>query len=249
MNILSTIAQLAQMLSGFECIDLAHTIERGMPKWPTHPQIVIDPSIVHEHDGYYCQSLVMGEHTGSHVDAPAHIIPSMMECTIETYPVDILFAPAVKYELWKLKPQSGSRITAAQILNMEKEMGDSAGEGEIVLLDFGWEQYWRTDRDWKYYATNQPGLAEDATKLFAERKVKAVGSDTVACDTPVKDGYEMKSYGHQDHWLPNHIFIMEMLRNFSKLPRRCYFIATALKIKNGSGSPIRPVALVPKQND
>ena len=126
-------------------------------------------------------------------------------------------------------------------------MGDSAREGDVVLLEFGWQKFWKTDANWKYYATNEPGLDEEAVQLFADRKVRAVGSDTIACDTPVKDGIEYKSYGHQNYWLPNQILIMEMLHNLDKLPTRCYFIALPLKIKNGSGSPIRPVALKPRK--
>mgnify|MGYP002941905848 FL=1 len=91
---------------------------------------------------------------------------------------------------------------------------------------------------------NEPGLSEEACALFAERKIRAIGSDTIACDTPVKDGYEYFSYGHHNSFLPNEIFIMEMLMNLEKLPRRCYFMAIPLKIKNGSGSPIRPFAIL-----
>ena len=97
---------------------------------------------------------------------------------------------------------------------------------------------------WQHYAPNQPGLSQEACALFAERQIRAIGSDTIACDTPVKDGYEYFSYGHHDSFLPNEIFIMEMLMNLEKLPRRCYFMAIPLKIKNGSGSPIRPFAIL-----
>ena len=235
---------LDQVLKNAKVVDLSPTIEHGMPKWPTHPQIIVDPTVTHDHDGYYCNSLVMGEHTGAHVDCPAHIIPSMMNCTVETYPANMLFGPAIKYDLYKLQAAPGDRITKEQILALEAEMGDQAEKDDVVLLDFGWQQYWKTDASWKYYALNEPGLSEEVCDLFAERGVKAVGSDTVACDTPVIKGEELHSYGHRKSWLPNHIFIMEMLMNLGELPRRSYFMAIPLKIKNGSGSPIRPIAII-----
>lgn len=238
--------ELQETLSKFKVVDLAHTIEKGIPKWPTHPQIIIDHSCSYEHDGYFNQCLIMGEHTGSHVDAPAHTVPEKSECTVDTLPVDAICGQAVMYNLYELGPMPGERIPASAILKLEDKMKDSAKEGEIAILNFGWEQFWRTDRDWKFYATNEPGLGEDAVKLFADRKVRAVGCDTIACDTPVKDGYEMLSYGHYRHWLPNGILIIEELRNLKELPVRFYFVAAPLKIKNGSGSPIRPFALVPK---
>lgn len=236
--------QLNQLIGEAEIVDLSPTIEHNMPKWPTHPQIIVDPTITHAHDGYYCQTLVMGEHTGAHVDCPAHILPEMQDKTVDKYGPTMVMGPAVKYDIFRLNAQPGDRITKEQILELENQMGDRAGAGDIVLLDFGYQQYWKLDNTWKYYALNEPGLSEEACALFAERKIRAIGSDTIACDTPVKDGYEYFSYGHHNSFLPNEIFIMEMLMNLEKLPRRCYFMAIPLKIKNGSGSPIRPFAIL-----
>ncbi len=236
--------ELDSLFDKAHIIDLSPLIEKGMPKWPTHPQVIVDPTITHEHDGYYCQSLVMGEHTGAHVDCPPHIIPSMMDHSVDTYPADMLFGPAIKYEMYKLNSKPGDRISKEQILQLEEEMGDKAGKGDIVLMEFDYQKYWKTDCEWKYYALNEPGLSEEACELFAERGVRAVGSDTIACDTPVIDGKELISYGHKKCWLPNEIFILEMLMNLNKVPTRSYFMALPLKIKNGSGSPIRPIVVV-----
>lgn len=244
---MNTIEQLDALLKGFEFIDLAPLLENGIPRWPTHPPVMISPVITHDHDKYYCQNLCMGEHSGAHVDAPAHQIPEMMHKTIERYPASILFSQAVVYPLWRLGKQPGERISAQEIREMERDMGTAVGPGEIALLDFGWFKYWATTKQWQYYAENEPGLAEDAVLLFAHRKVRAVGSDTISCDMPVKDGKGERTYGHKDHWLPQDILIMEELQNLGRLPVRCYFMALPLKIKNGSGSPIRPVALVPKE--
>lgn len=235
---------LTQLINEAEIVDLSPTIEHNMPKWPTHPQVIVDPTITHEHDGYYCQTIVMGEHTGAHVDCPAHILPEMMDKTVDTYPANMIMGPAIKYDMYKLNAKPGQRITKEEILRLEDEMGDCAGAGDIVLMDFGYQKHWRLDKEWKYYALNEPGLALDATEMFAERNIRAFGTDTIAADTPVENGYEHFSYGHHNSFLPNEIFIMEMLMNLDKLPRRSYFMAIPLKLKNGSGSPIRPFAIV-----
>ncbi|MFA7559974.1 MAG: hypothetical protein WCY61_04530, partial [Sphaerochaeta sp.] len=96
----------------------------------------------------------------------------------------------------------------------------------------------------EYFATNAPGLDEEVTQLFVKRRVRAVGSDTASCDMPVKDGKPSYAYGHEKHWLPNEIFIIEMLANLELIENRCFFIALPLKIEGGSGSPIRPIALI-----
>lgn len=234
---------LEEIINSSTCVDLSPTLEKGIPKCPPHPTLIIDPSITHEHDGFYCQTLVLGEHTGAHVDAPAHMIPEMMNETIDTFPAHILLAPALKYDLFKLGMGPGEAVAREQILKLEEEMGDSVGEDEIAVLHFGHQKYWTTGRDSQYYAENEPGLSEDAVKLFAERRVKAVACDTIACDTPIIQGREISAYGHRKYWLPNRILIIEVLQNLDKLPDRFYFMALPLKIKNGSGSPIRPIGI------
>lgn len=233
---------LHEIMSASSCVDLSPVIENGMPKFPSHPSVVVDPAITHEHDGFYCQTLTMGEHSGAHVDAPAHIVSSMMDSTIDTFPAHFLCAPAIKYDLFK-RIEPGKPVTRSQILQHEEEMGDAVRQGEIAILHFGHQQYWSTGRDAYLFAHNEPGLDEDAVKLFAQRGVKAVGCDTPSCDIVIRDGVEISAYGHQKHWLPNKILIIEVLQNLDKLPRRFYFMALPLKIKNGSGSPIRPIAV------
>lgn len=186
----------------------------------------------------------MDEQTGAHVDCPAYMLPEQMDKTIDTYPVNVLFAPAVKYNLSEIGILPGEYVTREDIPWLEEEIQDSVSEGEIALLDFGWMQYWASDANWKHYALDVPGLSEDAAALFAERKVKAVGTDTIACDTPIVNGKEYFSYSHKKYWLPNGILMMKMLANLDKLPTRSYFMAIPLKIKNGSGSPIRPLAFI-----
>ena len=66
------LTQLVELLTEFDVVDLSPTLENDIPRWPTHPPLVIQPTVTHAHDGYYCQTVFMGEHTGAHVDAPAH---------------------------------------------------------------------------------------------------------------------------------------------------------------------------------
>ena len=228
--------------------DLAPVLEEGIPKFPSHPALEIDKTFVYERDGFFSQTIKIGEHVGTHVDAPAHMQPLMMEDTIEKVPAGYLIAPAVVYDIASLNLKAGEKATLEDILLLEKRMNTAVGEGEIALIHYGWGKYWEIGEKGKFYSLNEPGLEEAAVKLFAERKVRAVGSDTVGCESPIKDGVFLDSgHGHDTYWLKNHILIMEILMNLDKLPPRCYFLALPLKIKNGSGSPIRPIALVPKK--
>jgi kynurenine formamidase len=85
-------------------------------------------------------------------------------------------------------------------------------------------------------------MDEKVTVLFAERGVRAVGSDTIGCEIPMVKGVSGESPGHRRHWLPNGILIVECLAQLEKLPLRSFLIASPLPIQNGSGSPLRPIA-------
>lgn len=236
---------LAELISRFQVVDLSPKLERGIPRWPMHPHLVIDQTVMHERDGYYCQTISMAEHTGAHVDAPAHAHADRMHQTIDLVPPDRLIGAATVYHFADRNLEPGELLSADDFERHERKHGARVGEGEIALIDFGWMQrYWRTDSKASWYAMNQPGLDEGAARFLRERGVKAVGSDTLACDTPIVDGKPGPAPGHEIHWLPNEILIMEGLANLHLLPPRCLFIAIPLKIDRGSGSPIRPIGLI-----
>jgi kynurenine formamidase len=234
------VQQLADLLRSMTAVDLAPRLEPGMPKYPSHPHLVIDPTVTHSRNGYYCQTLSMPEHVGCHVDAPAHTVPKMMDATIETFAADHLFGPAILYNFSRREWQPGQMLTADDVRAYEREHDVQAGPGDMPLICFGWHRrYWDSPA---FYERNEPGMNEDVTVLFAERRVRAVGSDTIACEIPLEKGVAGESPGHRRHWLPNGILIVECLAQLEKLPLRSYLVTAPLPIRNGSGSPLRPIA-------
>ncbi|TLV10708.1 cyclase family protein [Klebsiella indica] len=233
-------------LRSMRAVDLAPRLERGIPRWPTHPHFFVDPTIGYEHDGYYCQSLVMPEHIGCHVDAPAHVSSQRKDDTIDTLPVDALVASATVYDFSDREWKPGDLLTADDIEAWEKRHGCAVRPGDIALVNFGWlRDYWRRDSRAQWYATNSPGMNEDVAILFKERGVIAVGADTIACEGALVEGKIVDMPGHQRHWLPNGILILESVANMEQLSKQCLFVASALPIARGSGSPLRPIAYCP----
>jgi kynurenine formamidase len=137
----------------------------------------------------------------------------------------------------------GELLTLQDILAYEDRHGAPAGENEIALINFGWlKRYWSTGSSGQFYARNQPGMNEDVVRLFFDRKLAAVGADTIACEIAMVDGIAGPEHGHSTYWLPNNILILECVANLELLPRSCFVFALPLKLKEGSGSPLRPVA-------
>jgi arylformamidase len=244
-----TLDALVASLGNGEWYDLTPLIENGMPRWPSHPPVVVHPTITHEHDGYFNQTVFMSEHSGAHVDAPVHAHPGAR--TMESFPAEFLIGPA-KVVHWEDREwEPGQLARADEVLAWERASGRTIAAGDIVLVNYGWlAGRWRTDGQWRWYAENMPGMDEDVADLLLERGVRAVGSDTIACGSGVVDGRSVVALP-QGCWLHAKllgadVLLIECLRNLERLPDECLFIALPLPIRGGSGSPVRAVAFAPR---
>ena len=238
--------QIFNSLKTLSVVDASPLFETNMPGWFTHPTMsIVKDARNFEQYGYFAQTLVMSEHTGSHVDAPAHAIESMAKATIDTYPVDMLIGISKKYDLTKYNLKPAQTIQLKTIKEIERKKKFTLEKDDIVLLQTGWDKYYkpkaknREEREW--WGRNMPGLSPAVCRYFEETGVKAVGCDTAGCDERVINGKLLSSPGHKKYFLPRHIFIIECLQDLAKAPTVGIFVALPLKIKGGSGSPIRPI--------
>jgi kynurenine formamidase len=242
------VSTLRESLRNARFFDLSPRIDTDFPCFPGHPPVVVDHDArTHHRDGYFVQALAFGEHTGSHVDAPAHIHAQLCDQTIDSFPVDSFIAPYVKYDLTPLGLRAGENASEAQLAAIEERDGFAPVEGEIALIEFGWDRFLQAGdervSDPSYWAANTPGLGEDACRRLAGAGVRGVGSDTPTCDTSVLDGVIQTDFGHARWFLPRGILTFEGLVGLSAIPTRGFFIGRPLKIAGGSGSPIRAVAI------
>jgi len=238
---------LLAMFAGAKIVDLSARLENDAPIWPSHPPLIIHKTITHEKDGYFTNSIFMAEHTGTHVDAPAHIHADQPDATIDVAPLTNLIGSACVIDVSELDLGPGETLGEGAILDWEARHGQIQS-GEIVLINFGWyAKHWKMGAAGKHYVRNQPGLDGPAVKLLFERGAKALGSDCTNTDTPSKDGVGAHSYAHNDYFLKHGRPLIETLVNLETLPPRVLFIALPLKIKGGSGSPIRPIAVIPAE--
>jgi kynurenine formamidase len=194
----------------------------------------------------------MSEHSGAHVDAPAHSHPECGDQTIETFTPEFLIRPAkvIHWEDREWRP--GEMATGADFERWERTTGRRIQTDDVVLVNYGWlARHWRTDSGWRWYAENMPGMNEEVAELLLERGARAVGSDTIACGTAVVDGRSVAP-APENCWLHTKllragILLLECLGNLERLPTECLFVALPLPIRGGSGSPVRAVAFVPEE--
>ncbi|MCU6748205.1 MULTISPECIES: cyclase family protein [Lachnospiraceae] len=225
---------MQQVMDSADVIDLSYTMEPGMPVWPTHARFgaiiyeTYDEGAVSLH-----RQINFGEHTGTHLDAPKHFIKG--GASIEEVDVRTVIGRGVKIDASFLEP------CGVYTLDMLKKFEEENGEikqGDVILLHFGWEEKYGTGKDAEEFLKDWPGLGGDAAQYLLDKKVASVGTDALALDP-----FGSETYPCHYILLGSGVPIIENLTNLRKLPVFSYVIGLANKIKDGSASPIRVIAL------
>ncbi|MCE4628004.1 MAG: cyclase family protein [Desulfurococcales archaeon] len=201
--------------------DLTQRIGRGIVTvYPGDPEPTIEAVASYEADGYYANTFCMHEHTGTHVDAPAHMIPGGK--TIDRIPPDRLVGPAILVD--------ARGHTSIDEALLHGQLGGEARD-KFVLVHTGWrppEEY--------------PVLTRRAAELLARLGVKGLGLDT---PSPDREPYEAHRI-----LLSRGVPIIENLAGLGKLldigARLIPTLVVApLPIAGGSGAPARVLAILP----
>jgi len=199
---------------------------------------------------WYWNDFTTGEHVGTHFDAPNHWISGKGKDSVDTIPVKNMIGEACVIDVRQQCVENPDfLLTVEDILSFEEKHG-RIPEHAWVILHSGWGKYGQ-DHD-KFFnigddgMPHTPGFSKEASQFLAyERGILGVGVETVGTDAGIAATF--------DPPFPNHYYMHEanryglaQLTNIDKLPARgAIIIATPLKITDGSGSPIRPIALVP----
>ena len=133
-------------------------------------------------------------------------------------------------------------VSVTDVRNWERA-NVAVKKGDVVLIDFQWEHYWKTGPEGFGFLDRWPGVSADAAEYFAELRVKLVGTDCVSLDPG--DGGGGKLAAHYT-LLPEGILILENVSNLDALPVLSVFMALPLNIHGGTGSPVRAMAFAPK---
>ena len=223
---------------GYEWIDLSHTLQEDIPAYPTHARFGRTLYESYEYgDPARHYGLTMGEHTGTHMDAPLHFIPEgPAHYGTDEIPLHRLAGRAATIEATDLG--AGDLLDAKRIKAWEAEHGPIE-RGDRVLIRYGWDRRWTQGLEGRRFLESWPGLSGGGAEYLVDRGASLVGCDTLAIDATV-------STENPAHYalLGNEVYVVENLNNLDRLPPFCLFLALPLKIRNGSGSPVRAVALV-----
>lgn len=198
--------------------------------------------------GWYWNNLSMGEHTGTHFDAPVHWVTGREQPAgaTDTIVPQRLVAPACVVDCSAAcAADPGFLLTRAHLLDWERAHGRIA-EGSWLLLRSGWSQ--RTGDAFLNVGSAgpvTPGPDTDCVRfLVEERGVIGFGTECVGTDAGQAFGFEPAFPCHTlMHGAGR--FGLASLANLDRLPPTgALLITPPLKIEGGSGSPCRVLALV-----
>lgn len=232
-------------------VDLSYPFDASTVYWPTAQSFQLEKDFEGTTDkGFYYSAYrySAAEHGGTHLDAPVHFAKG--QNSVDEIPLEQLMGPAVVVDVTRQCSKNPDYlITVSDLENWERRNGRIAG-GTIVLLRTGFGKFY-PDRK-RYLGTDQrgdaavadlhfPGLHPDAARwLTRNRKISAIGLDTASIDRGQSTLYE----SHRVLFASN-IPALENVANLDKLPARGFsVIALPMKIKGGSGGPLRVVAIV-----
>ena len=223
------------------------------PIFAASPGVTIDVISRYDDKGpaWYWNTLHFGEHTGTHFDAPIHWVTGkdLPGNACDTIPAERFIGPACVIDVTRdVEKNADFLLTTERIAAWESEHG-RIPRGAWVLLRTGWSR--RTDAasfmNVAADGPHSPGFDARASKMLAEdRDVLGVGVETIGTDAGQAGAFTPP--------FPNHTimhgagkFGLASLCNLDRLPATgAVVIAAPLKIVNGSGSPLRVIAIAPK---
>lgn len=228
--------ELLNLLSHSNIIDLSHTLEGGMPVSSTHPhyaQNEIDS--ISKGDISYFNQIIMGEHCGTHVDAQNHFIKDGY--SVAEMNLNQLIGRGLIIDIAHL-PDNG--IATIEIIQSWESNNYKIEKDDIIFFYTGHEKYWGIKPNFEKFLINWRGLSKQGAEYLRDIGVKAVGTDAMALDAFVNDGT------HPAHQvlLSAGIPILENIANLKTINEPFTFIALPLKIKKGSASPLRAIAII-----
>lgn len=231
-------------------VDLTYPFSEETIYWPTNKHFQwekTDWGMTPAGYWYASANYAASEHGGTHIDAPIHFAQG--RSTVDHIPVERLLGPAVVVDVRRqCRSNPDYEVTVQDLLDWEANHGPIS-PGELVLIWSGWGERWPDAKRYLGTETPQdsrslhfPGLSAAAAEfLVAQRHVRGVGIDTASIDPG-------RSRDFPAHRILNgaDLYVLENVAALDRLPPRgANVFALPMKIKGGTGGPVRILALLP----
>jgi kynurenine formamidase len=226
-------------------IDLTHTLDSHGPNWEGTKESPFQATVTGklERDGYYSRVFTTQEHYGTHLDAPAHFAHGMW--TVEQIPAERLVRPLVVLNVRaKALGNPDYEVSVEDVADWESEHGEIPA-GAVVMAYTGWEDHWESQQQFRNQQPDGlphfPGFSLEVAKFLVKtRSVVGLGIDTMSVDIGATTSYPVHQFTSQAS-----VYHLENVAGLERVPPAGATVVVApLKLGDGSGAPVRLLALV-----
>jgi kynurenine formamidase len=232
-------------------IDLSYDLSSETVYWPTAEPFKLETVAEGMTDkGYYYSAYTFSaaEHGGTHIDSPVHFAQGRK--SVDQLPLEQLIGPAVKIDVSEKALADRDYLITIQDIEAWESKHGRIPDGSIVLFQTGYGRYWPDAEQYLGTALRGPeGVAAlhfpgldplAAAWLVSNRTIKCVGIDTASIDRG-----QSEVYGAHVSLMMNNVPALENVANLEQLPSKgAHVFALPVKIKGGSGAPVRIAAYV-----
>ena len=213
-------------------IDMTHTITPDIPVYPGTPAPCLSPACTFTRAGFRETLLSFSSHTGTHMDAPAHLFQDGR--TLDQMPMSQFSGRATVLDV----SGEGPVITESFL----QSNYDAIHSADFILFYTGWEERWGTER---FLEDTFPVPDEAASKYLVSRGLKGVGTDAISIDRM------------SDSHLPiHHILLKDSVVSIENLclkkvrgRKDFLFFALPMKFEDADGAPVRAFAELREANE
>jgi len=221
--------------------DLTHVFRVGSPMFPGVPRPSKTVHVTVPVDGFYGQIWNFWEHTGTHLDVPAHFVVGGR--TTPQLTLDELMAPIAVIDISARAASNPDTVVTIDDLRRYERKHRKIQRGSLVAMNSGWDA--RVGSEAAYRNTDAsgtmhfPGFSKDAVDwLIAERSIGAIAVDTLSLDP----GNATAFVAHVALLAANR-FGLENVANLSRIPPAgASAFVGVIPWEDGSGGPARVVA-------
>jgi kynurenine formamidase len=229
-------------------VDLSHDLDERSPFWPegTEPFPFHAKAVAtFDRDGCFARTLQIPEHFGTHMDAPLHF--DSKGASLDQIAVEKFVLPAVVVDVTATVASSPDyRVTVADVEQWVNAHGPMPS-GCAVLIHTGWASRWPSQE--RYVSQDAqgvmhfPGLSIEAARYLLDHAHPV----SIGIDTPSVDYGQSNDFKVHQLTMAAGLYHLEDLANLDLLPATgACIIALPMKLRGGSGSPTRVLALVPE---
>ncbi|NQJ69068.1 cyclase family protein [Streptococcus suis] len=245
---MSELLEIYRTLKSKTWVDLTHQINENSPHFPALPALEKKALFTHK-DGFFVEQFTVVGQYGTHIDPPIHFVEGarylddidLKDLLLPLYVIDKSEAVAANNDY---------EITKQDILDFEAEHGPIAPES-FVAFRSDWSKRWPSQDAVRNLddqgVQHTPGWSHEALQyLIEERKVKAVGHETLDTDSGLSAAKNGGSLPEEYYLLSKDIYQLEVLNNLDQVPARGALISIAFPHwEKASGSPVRAIAILP----